>query len=91
MDSDKNLCPHAGFGYMGKTDLGAHIFFLSLVCGHLYICGMFLRWLLGQKVITCLESSGPVRRFGRFSGVEDGDEGDCLFVKRGYYICQAPF
>lgn len=21
MDSDKNLCPHAGFGYMGKTEI----------------------------------------------------------------------
>lgn len=21
MESDKNLCPYAGFGYMGKTDI----------------------------------------------------------------------
>lgn len=28
---------------------------------------------------------------GQFSGMEDGDRGDCLFVKRGYYLCQAPF
>ena len=28
---------------------------------------------------------------GQFGGIEDGDRGDCLFVKRCYYLCQASF
>lgn len=31
MDSDKNLLPYAGFGYMGKTEILSSFFFSSLL------------------------------------------------------------
>ena len=53
---------------------GAHVF-LSLVCGHLYICDTFWKLAVGAKgnyLSGKLQSrAGP----GRFRGVEDGGEG----------------
>lgn len=84
MYSDKNLHLHAGFGYMSKNC------FIAYFSCHLHSF-MFYKRLLEQKLISCLESTNPFARLGQFSGKEDGDSRDCLFVKCGYYLCQAPF